>query len=156
MGLDVNSITGNLGQVIHTEDLLKDLRNTDVHGYKLSGGLKLYEDTEILSAMRVYYHEEHRMSHVFERPSIPSPLNPFINMSDSGEPFVAACAELLSGRTKFPAHRVAEFQQTQEFDYQETFAELRAVLTAEPRQYAPEETQYEATTIECRRPSYRR
>lgn len=112
------------------------LRNNYVTRSKLSVGLKLSEDTEFLSTMRAYYHLVHRIPHVFERTSIPSPLNPFLNMSDSGEPFIAACAGLLSGMEHFPAHRFAEFQHSPEFHYQNTFAELRSLLSNRPRQYA--------------------
>lgn len=131
------------------------LRNNYVNRCKLSVGLKLSEDTEILSTMRAYYHLVHRIPHVFERTSIRSPLDPFINVIDSGEPFIAACEELLSGMKEFPARLFAEFQHSQEFNYQKTFAELRSALTSEPLQYFPEENRHEDAILERHTPSYR-
>lgn len=131
------------------------LRNDYIDRCKLSIGLKLSEETKILSTMRAYYHLMHRIPHVFERTSIRSPLDPFINVIDSGEPFIAACTELLSGRREFPAQRFAEFQHSREFDYLDTFAELRSVLTARPRQRSSEENRYENTTFERHTAAYR-
>lgn len=124
------------------------LRNNYVDRSKLSIGLKLSEETEILSTMRAYYHLVHRIPHVFERTSIRSPLDPFLNVVDSGKPFIAACADLASGIKAFPAQRFTEFQHSREFNYLNTFAELRAVLTAQPRRHTSEEHRHENTIVE--------
>lgn len=131
------------------------LRNDYIDRCRLSLGLKLSEETKILSTMRAYHHLVHRIPHVFERTSIRSPLDPFINVIDSGEPFIEACTELLSGRREFPAQRFAEFQQSREFNYLDTFAEFRSVLTARPRQRSSEENRHEITTLERPTPAYR-
>lgn len=130
------------------------LRNNYVNRCKLSIGLKLSEETEILSTMRAYYHLVHRIPHVFERTSIRSPLDPFVNVIDSGEPFIAACTELLSGAREFPAERFAEFQYSREFDYLKTFSELRSVLTSVPRQGSFMEIRYEDATLERHTSAY--
>lgn len=132
------------------------LRNDYIARCKLSLGLKLSEDTKILSTTRAYYHLIHRVPHVFERTSIRSPLDPFINMIDSGEPLIAACTDLLSGRTQFPAHYFTEFQYSPEFNYQRAFEELRSLLTNQPRQYASEENRYEDAILERRTAACRR
>lgn len=131
------------------------LRHDYINRCKLSLGLKLSEDTKILSTTRAYYHLVHRIPHVFERTSIRSPLDPFINVIDSGEPFITACTDLLSGRKEFPAQRFAEFQYSREFDYLDTFAELRSALTARPRQRSSEENRYENATLERHTATYR-
>lgn len=124
------------------------LRNNYVDRSKLSIGLKLSEETEILSTMRAYYHLVHRIPHVFERTAIRSPLDPFLNVVDSGMPFIAACAELLSGIKAFPAQRFTEFQHSREFNYLNTFAELRAAVTGQPRRHTSQEHRHENTIVE--------
>jgi hypothetical protein len=104
------------------------LRTNYVNRSKLSIGLKLSEQTKILSTARAYYHLIHRIPHVFERTAIQSPLNPFIYLSDSGEPFIEACAQLISGERTFPETGFSEFQRAHEFNYQRTFTELRSAL----------------------------
>lgn len=105
------------------------LRTNYVHRSKLSLGLKLSEHTEILSTMRAYYHLVHRIPHVFERTAIRSPLDPYINLAESGAPFVEACTALLSGAKTFPVHCFNAYHIAQEFNYQRTFADLRSALT---------------------------
>ncbi|MDO9117771.1 MAG: hypothetical protein Q7U39_07435 [Nitrospira sp.] len=132
------------------------LRNDYIDRCKLSLGLKLSKETKILSTMRAYYHLVHRIPHVFERTSIRSPLDPFINVVDSGQPFIAVCAELLSGMREFPEQRFQEFQHSQVFNYQNTFAELGSLLTGKSRQYVSEENGHEDITLERHTAAYRR
>lgn len=132
------------------------LRNNYVNRCKLSVGLKLSEETEILSTTRAYYHLVHRIPHVFERTSIRSPLDPFINVVESGEPFIAACADLVSGAKQFPTHRFTEFQRSPEFNYQHAFAELRSLLTNRPLRHSFEENRHESTFVDRHTPACRR
>lgn len=104
------------------------LRNNYVSRSKLSVGLKLSEDTEILSTMRAHYHLANRVPHVFERTAIQSPLDPFLNIFDSGEAFIEACARLLSGADEFPVRCFSEFHNSKKSHYARSFSELRSSL----------------------------
>ncbi len=115
------------------------LRRNYLDRSKLSVGLKLSEETNILSLQRAYFHLVNKVPHIFERTSIPSPFDPFLNCAESGEAFVDACLAVVSGAKPFPVSCFSKFQQATSSKYQATFKCLRATLEQDARRQG---TQY--------------
>ncbi len=107
------------------------LRQNHVRRSKLSVGLKLSEETQILSLQRAHFHLVNRVPHVFERTFIRSPLDPFMNFADSGEAFVEACVAIVSEAQLFPSTCFSEFQRATRGKYRDTFERLRTTLEQE-------------------------
>lgn len=107
------------------------LRNNYVRRSKLSVGLKLSDETQILSLQRAYFHLVNRVPHLFERTPIRSPFDPFLNFADSGEAFVKACEAVLTGEQPCPTRYFSEFYRATSGKYQDTFERLRTMLEQE-------------------------
>lgn len=97
---------------------------------KISVGMNLSAEAELLSKYRAYYHLVHRIPHVFERAKLKTDLDPYINFAEPGDAFVEACIRLLSGRSTFPTHLFDAFANAKELNHKTIFSELKNFLVS--------------------------
>jgi len=95
---------------------------------KISVGMNLSAEAELLSKYRAYYYLVHRIPHVFERAKLKTDLDPYINFAEPGDAFVQACIRLLSGRSTFPTHLFDDFANAKELNHQTIFSQLKTFL----------------------------
>ena len=109
----------------HTPDYIRQ----DFFGRcRLSVGLKLSENTQLLSKYRAYYHLINEIPHLFEPVGMKTDLDEYINFSNAEQDFAQQCLEYIRSGESRMRDCFQRFRESTQLNHQTIFTDLHQFL----------------------------